>query len=142
MKKTLHYLRDEILDINVIMRNSVDDTKFDEELDKADASLEGINDAIIELQCAQEKCEAETATSSAAAAVNTSNLTHNQCTIENPLTIKLPTLTIDKYNGDPLKFQEFWDQFKSSIHEHPQLRDIDKLKYLKSYLEGDALKVA
>lgn len=39
------------------------------------------------------------------------------------------------------KRQKFWDDFESSINQDDELANVEKFKYLKSCLEGDALKV-
>ena len=49
--------------------------------------------------------------------------------------IKLPKVSIPKFNGDILNLRTFWEQFGVSIHSWPQLSDAEKLAYLK-----DALK--
>ena len=51
--------------------------------------------------------------------------------------VKLPKLEIPKYDGDPLCWQEFWDTFESTVHSS-DLPDIEKMKYLRSFLKGDA----
>ena len=57
-------------------------------------------------------------------------------------TVKLPTLDIPKYGGDPLTWREFWDSFRSTIHENDRLSNIQKFKYLKQYLKDEALDLA
>lgn len=52
---------------------------------------------------------------------------------------KLPTMELAKFNGDVLKWYEFWDQFSSNVHER-RIKDVDKLLYLRSVLEGEAKK--
>ena len=52
--------------------------------------------------------------------------------------VKLPRLTIPTFNGNIAQWRPFWDQFESTIHDNGQLRDVDKFKYLISYLEGEA----
>ena len=52
--------------------------------------------------------------------------------------IKLPKLTIRKFNGEITAWTPFWNQFQSAIHNNPSLNDIDKFNYLLSYLEGEA----
>ena len=56
-------------------------------------------------------------------------------------TIKLPKLELQKFNGDVLKWQEFWDSFDASIHRNPNLQPVDKFNYLKVELEGAASAV-
>ena len=53
-------------------------------------------------------------------------------------TIKLPQLDIPSFNGDRMKWTEFWDTFETTIDLNDSLSDIDKLKYLNSKLTGEA----
>lgn len=52
--------------------------------------------------------------------------------------IKPPQLEIRLFDGDVLKWQEFWDQFEAAIHK-AKYPSIDKMNYLKSRLTGEAL---
>lgn len=52
--------------------------------------------------------------------------------------VKLPKLTLKKFNGDLTKWTPFWDSYESSIHHNPSLSAIDKFVYLNSLLEGSA----
>ena len=46
--------------------------------------------------------------------------------------VKLPKLDFEKYNGDVLRFQEFWDNFSMSLHDNKRLRPVEKLNYLRA----------
>lgn len=48
--------------------------------------------------------------------------------------VKLPELTITKFDGNIVNWQGFWDQFDSSINSRQSISDIDKFNYLKSLL--------
>lgn len=50
------------------------------------------------------------------------------------LTVKLPRLEITRFRGDFRSWQSFWGQFETTIHQNETLSNIDKFKYLKSYL--------
>ena len=52
--------------------------------------------------------------------------------------VKLPKLTLKKFNGDLTNWATFWDAFESAIHENPNLSGIDKFNYLSSLLERPA----
>ena len=54
--------------------------------------------------------------------------------------INLPKLTIEKFSGDYTKFNTFIDSFVAAVDSCEELRDIEKFNYLKSYLEGEALR--
>ena len=52
--------------------------------------------------------------------------------------IRLPKLEILSFNGDKLKWTEFWDSFEAKIHKNTTMSDIEKLNYLMSKLTGVA----
>ena len=52
--------------------------------------------------------------------------------------IKPPKLEIPTFNGDLLKWQEFWDTFEATI-DKGKYSSIDKMNDLKSKLTGEAL---
>ena len=54
--------------------------------------------------------------------------------------VRLPKITLPRFNGDIKRYQAFWQCFKSSVDENESLSDIYKLKYLISSLEGQAFK--
>ena len=51
--------------------------------------------------------------------------------------IRLPKLNLPTFDGNVLCWQEFWDIFKSSVHEQ-EIPDITKFSYLKGSLRGRA----
>ncbi|MEM7375590.1 MAG: DUF1759 domain-containing protein, partial [Bacteroidota bacterium] len=83
----------------------------------------------IESEVSKEKCKAEIAVAAA-----------DKKTTSKQQTVRLPKLELKKFNGDLLKWQSFWDSFDSTIHNNDSLHNIDKLNYLRSQLQGDALK--
>ena len=52
--------------------------------------------------------------------------------------IKPPQLEIPMFNGDVLKWQEFWDAFEATI-DKGKYSSVDKTNYLKSKLTNEAL---
>ena len=55
--------------------------------------------------------------------------------------VKLPNLELSKFSGKIESWQEFWDAFESANHKNEDLAEVDKLKYLRGYLEGAAKSV-
>ena len=51
----------------------------------------------------------------------------------------LPKLEIPKFNGDPTKWQSFFDSFQAAVGKSTNLTDVEKFNYLRRFLEGDAL---
>ncbi|GBN51036.1 hypothetical protein AVEN_203211-1 [Araneus ventricosus] len=48
--------------------------------------------------------------------------------------IKLPTLAVGKYYGDPCSWLEFWNRFRNSIDNNIVLSKVDKVSNLKGLL--------
>ena len=54
--------------------------------------------------------------------------------------MKLPKLSIPRFNGELTALTPFWDSYKAVIHDNPDLTDIDKFNYLRSLFEGQTLE--
>ena len=52
---------------------------------------------------------------------------------------KLPKFQLIKFDGNPLKYQSFWDCFESAVHKDGDEDDISKFILLKGTLEGEAV---
>jgi len=52
--------------------------------------------------------------------------------------MKMPVMEIEEFNGDPLKFQEFWDAFNATYHSNTTLKPSQKLSQLKRKCKGQA----
>ena len=52
--------------------------------------------------------------------------------------VNLPKLEIPSFNGDALRWSEFWDSFEASVDKNRGLSGIEKLSYLNSKLTGEA----
>ena len=52
--------------------------------------------------------------------------------------MKLPSITLKKFGGDPIEWPAFWDLFRTSIHDRAELGAAAKFHYLVSQLESDA----
>lgn len=55
--------------------------------------------------------------------------------------VKLPMISLPKFDGGYESWLEFRDIFKSLIHENSELVEIQKFYYLKACLEGNSAKV-
>ena len=52
--------------------------------------------------------------------------------------VNLPKLEIPYFNGDKLRWSEFWDTFEATVDQNNNLSNIEKLSYLNSKLTGEA----
>lgn len=55
--------------------------------------------------------------------------------------VKLPKLEIPTFDGNILKFSEFWDTFLATVHTNQKLANIEKFTYLRSKLSKNVLEV-
>jgi hypothetical protein len=55
-------------------------------------------------------------------------------------THRLPKLSLPTFNGDSLKWQTFWDSYKSAVHDNSSLGDIQKFNDLKALLSEEAAR--
>ena len=54
--------------------------------------------------------------------------------------VKLPKLSIETFDGSPLKFQSFLESFQNSVDSNENLSKNEKFLYLKGLLKGQAAK--
>lgn len=55
--------------------------------------------------------------------------------------VKLPSITLPTFKGDPTEWVSFWELFSCSVGEQKDLSDIQKFTYLKGQLRGEALQL-
>ena len=54
--------------------------------------------------------------------------------------VRLPKISLPRFNGDPVKWTTFWDSYQSAIHLNPDLSEVDKFNYLRSLLDSTAFE--
>ena len=52
--------------------------------------------------------------------------------------VKLPTLTIKRFSGEPCEYQSFIESFTEAIDKNNNIPDIQKMNYLLGFLTGEA----
>ena len=52
--------------------------------------------------------------------------------------MKLPKTDLRKFSGEELHWPEFWNIFRLSIHDNPEIPTVQKFVYLKSLLTNEA----
>lgn len=55
--------------------------------------------------------------------------------------VRLPRLELVSFSGEPTKWPIFYETFKRTIHENPDLSDNERIQYLIGQLSGRALSV-
>ena len=115
---TLNCIDEEILE-------RVEEDDLEEEIGQADVFKKNICLVLIKLDSAVGLLSARPQTTEPAAPPHAAK-------------VRLPKITMNKYNGDMTKWTAFWDSFDSSIHQNPDISDVDKFNYLNSLLEGAA----
>ncbi|XP_055604504.1 uncharacterized protein LOC129752758 [Uranotaenia lowii] len=72
--------------------------------------------------------------------VNTSSTSQSQSVSGNTSRVKLPEIRLPSFSGTIREWVTFRDSFRSLIHDNEHLTKMDKFTYLRSSLQGDALK--
>eukprot|EP00794_Sanderia_malayensis_P016989 gene16989-18701_t len=131
-EKELH-LRN--LDEEIIML--IDEEDIETEIFDAEERRTELKKTIVKLKKKLEEVSLETASFGSSHSSNSSN--SNQPVHPPSFNIpNLPKLELPKYNGDPKRWNEWWDVFVSAIHENGSLTPVFKLRHLKTLLEGPA----
>eukprot|EP00794_Sanderia_malayensis_P019302 gene19302-biopygen16181 len=143
-------LDEEIFDILI---EDADEEDCEQDLEEASEIQENVNYYLIKLTMAlkdaegmSEKEEVES-TQILSRASSHKSLCSKASTFSDIVTeirgrrIKLPKLELKKFGGRISDGQEFWDGYKSAVHDDPELAKVDKFKYLRSYLEEPARSV-
>ena len=120
--ETVPQLDSEILD-------SVEEGEVENEIEQADVFKEKVQRAIIDTTGTI--AAKETPATQPPSVVTTSSAMPAPST-----RVKLPKLSLQKFNGDLTKWSMFWDSFESYIHQNSELSSFDKFQYLNSLLEG------
>ena len=69
---------------------------------------------------------------------NTKEETDSVHSMKNTESEKLPKLHLKTFSGDVLSYQEFWESYRSAVHDNRQLDKVTKFNYLRSLLQGAA----
>ncbi|XP_055588728.1 uncharacterized protein LOC129741053 [Uranotaenia lowii] len=72
--------------------------------------------------------------------VNTTSNSPSQSASGNTSRVKLPEIRLPSFSGKIREWITFRDSFRSLIHDNEHLTSMDKFTYLRSSLQGDALK--
>ena len=123
---TVKQLDAEILDL-------VQEDELESEIEQADVFAERVQRAIIDANNAIGVREVP-ATLPTVSGVRTSDTLHSSpptpVVSTHSTKVKLPKLSLKKFNGDLTKWSTFWDCFESSVHGNSELSDVDKFNYL------------
>ena len=122
--------------------------QFQKELDEDAELMDSVLSRTSELKVMKEELERVRKTletqSSNSSTVHTAPIGTSGVNLSNiwsqstPGPIKPPQIDIRPFDGEVMKWREFWDQFEASV-DKTSYSPIDKFNYLKSKLRGDAL---
>ena len=127
-----------IVEYSEVIHALLDENALSDDITMTEKNYEALNDLIARSETALEfsKPDAEAMTPPAHNTSRRSNFS------EHSHSVRLPKLEITPFNGDPMKWDEFWDSYESTIHNEDEMPSVEKFKYLKSFLTGDALRLA
>ena len=126
-----------------LLDNDEDDEVRDKEAEEAQEikdrvlyCLSGIEQALLQIE--REKTGEKISRNGSKDGINSEDARGSQ---SRKMKVKLPKLEIKKFSGKVQEWSEFWDSFKSAIDSDPDLANIDKFKYLRSFLEETPRRV-
>ena len=119
----------------------VEDGNIEDEVASADDIRQAIQRAIVHIDLILEKQKKKWNKGSGSSSLNLeSSLSQATVPPTSNSTVRLPKLELKHFNGNIMEWTPFWDSYSSSIHENPNLSDIDKFNYLHSLLKNLLLK--
>ena len=63
---------------------------------------------------------------------------HEQREMQRKSSVKLPKLDMCSFDGNKLKWSQFWDAFEITVHNNNSLSQIEKFHYLQTKVVGEA----
>jgi hypothetical protein len=117
----------------------VDDGNIEDEVASADDIRQAIQRAIVHIDLILEKLKKKWNKDNGSSSLNLeSSLSQAAIPPTSSSAVILPKLELKHFNGNIMEWTPFWDSYSSSIHENPNLSDIEKLNYLHNLLEKSA----
>jgi len=105
-----------------------DEDGLAKEIEQADTYKEGLYESILKVDRFLNATPTETPDASArVSATPPSDTRVNR--------VKLPKLQLRSFNGELTKWTAFWYSFESTIHNKPDISEIEEFNYLNSLLE-------
>ena len=129
-----------LTELNARILDQLDEDDFEKEIDETSELKMTIQERIINIELAIKADSSESEDDDdIVSARSSSRASSSKKTKRLTQTVKLPKLVIKKFGGNHAEYQAFWDSFDSAIHSNETLSDIEKLNYLRSFLEGPAV---
>ena len=129
----------EVLQILIELDESVHDLLDDEEsaadAEKCEKLVDGAKRALRKADRIIKDKRGETAPHN----IGKSQITQSQPTVIQEF--KLPTIKLETFAGNIETWSRFWGQFESSVDRNQSLYPINKLVFLRGYLEGDTRRL-
>jgi hypothetical protein len=134
-KDRLHETLGRITSLNDEIREIIDDSEYDADLQRCEEYIESTKRAIL---WNSRQIERHLATSTANVTIIYSC---EAAGTVNPIalsaTLRLPPIKLEKFSGDTETLARFCAQFKQSTNKDPSLTTINKHIFLPRYLEGE-----
>ena len=111
--------------------------KFESRERKSDASPPALN-VTSDIADVVKSAAAEAAAAAVQAACTHASVKHDARDSSINSVVRLPRLELQPFEGDPLKWPEFWQVFEATIHERNDLAEVMKFSYLKGNLRSEA----
>ena len=109
--------------------SAVEDGYIENKIEESENFRRKIHEALVKLQSCQVVHDKQE---------NPQSQETHQQTKSNANKSKLPKLMLNKFNGNPRRWQEWWDSFCVTVHDNSAISSVEKFTYLGSLVEGSA----
>ena len=131
-------------ELNTSILDQVEDDKVDKEIEETSDLKGDTQERIVNLELVvrsdSSSSESEDEGGSLCAATTVSSSSKSSAKKKNTKqiaqTVKLPKFVIKKFGGNHSEYQLLWDSFDATNNSNESLNGIEKLDYLRLYMEG------
>ena len=106
---------------------AIDDGEIESEIEESENFSAQIHEALVKLQSFQVAHDQQE---------NVQEQESHQESKSSGNKSKLSKLTLNKFNGEPKRWQECFDSFCVAVHDNSAISAVEKFTYLRSLLEG------
>jgi hypothetical protein len=126
-------------DLDSMILNLIEEGDIENEIEETSELRSEIQERVVNIELAiadNDSSSDETKSSASSKGTEKSSKSGQSKGVGN--NIKLPKLVIKKFQGKHSEYQTFGESFDAAVHSNESLSDIEKLNYLRSFLEGSA----
>ena len=131
-------------ELNTSILDQIEDDKIDKETEETSDLKGDTQECIVNLELvirsdsssSESKDEGGSLYASTSVSSSSKSSAKKKNTKQIAQTVKLPKFVIKKFGGNHSEYQLLWDSFEAAYNSNESLNGIEKLDYLRLYMEG------